>query len=74
MTFTSRAAALEALKDGEVVCATVLGDGEPVYFLTPLHATDTEVRDRAFEIRHGRKISAAELTLNSMAERRRLFR
>jgi len=74
MTFETRAEAAAALKDGQLICATVLTSGKPVYFLTPIDATDTQVRDRAFEIRNGRKISATELTIDSFAKRRRLWR
>jgi hypothetical protein len=72
-TFDSRDAAVAALKPDEVVCATILGDGKPVYFTMPKGVTDDLVKERAFEIRHGRKLSAVERTVDSFARRRRLW-
>lgn len=74
LTFETRDAALGALQDGQIVCATIMTGGKPTYFTMQADATDEAVRDRAFEIKHGRKIGATELTIEAMARRRRTWR
>jgi len=43
-----------------VVNAVVLKTGEPAYWLTPVDTPETEIRDQAFKIRHGRDINRNE--------------
>jgi hypothetical protein len=47
----------------------VLSDGTPVYFVMPKNVTSAELRDRAFQVRHGRSPSATEVQLASLMDR-----
>lgn len=58
--FSTRLMAAEHRSPGEQVCATLLSDGTPVYFLMPALACDDDVRSRAFEIREGRPMDEPE--------------
>ena len=60
--------ASEKLKENEMLCGTMSGD-KPVYFAMAKDATDHEIREKAFEIREGRKMSKVERSLLSIAER-----
>lgn len=60
-----------AAKQGEFVCGVVLEDGEGAAFVMPEGASDAEVRDAAFTIRHGRPVTDSERYLGSLAERMR---
>ena len=51
-----------------MLCGTMSGD-KPVYFAMAKDATDDEIREKAFEIREGRKMSKVERSLLSIAER-----
>ena len=60
--------ASEKLKENEMLCGTMSGD-RPVYFSMEKDSTDSEIREKAFEIREGRKMTKVERTLLSIAER-----
>jgi len=60
--------ASEKLKENEMLCGTMSGD-RPVYFSMAKDSTDGEIREKAFEIREGRKMTNVEKTLLSIAER-----
>lgn len=64
--FSSFADASEACPEGHQVCGTYRGE-KPVYFLAPADASDEEIRDLAFELRHGRPIGV-ERDLGHLAE------
>ena len=65
------AAKQAASAGGEVVCATVMADGQPRYFTVPVGATEEQIRDRAFEIRNGRQIMPVERRLTTLADQLR---
>jgi len=67
-TYVTRAEADTAKTDGEVICATLLPDGTPVYFTVALDATEDEVRDLSFQIREDRKLNDSERVLIAIAE------
>ncbi len=46
--------------EGFKIGGTYKTDGTPVYFLHPASATDDEVHDMAFKLRHGREITKYE--------------
>lgn len=60
--------ASEKLKETEMLCGTISGD-KPVYFSMEKDSTDGEIREKAFEIREGRKMTKVEKSLLSIAER-----
>lgn len=66
-TFATHRQAHAASDESQQVCGTFVGKN-PVYFLMPTDATDTSVRDAAFELRRGREISDGERRLLRMAE------
>jgi hypothetical protein len=68
-TFTTFAEAEAACGADDTVCGTVLSDGTPVYFVMPKNVTSAELRDRAFQVRHGRSPSATEVQLASLMDR-----
>jgi hypothetical protein len=59
-----------AHRTGNQLCATLAPDGEPVYFEMPSEASDEEVRQAAFAVRYGRKMSSTEQSLIRLAEAR----
>jgi hypothetical protein len=61
------ASAAKAAQPGSQLCATLLGTGEPRYFLMPVHASADVIRDAAFEVREGRKPSSYENWLLELA-------
>lgn len=64
--FPSFAAASEACLSGQRVCGTYRND-IPVYFVVDANASDEEIRDIAFELKHGRPIGV-ERELGHLAE------
>jgi len=70
ISFATRTEADEAVSGEETVCATLLEDGTPRYFLMPADAADLAVRSAAFEVRNGRTMQAFEETVLSIAESR----
>lgn len=60
--------AAEARAEGQQICGTYLGE-KPVYFLMPDDASETQIRDAAFEVKNGRKPSDYEQWLLTMVER-----
>ena len=61
------ARAEEAKADNEIICATLI-DEKPVYFTMPSSASESEVREKAFEVRTGREMSKIERTLVEIVE------
>tara|TARA_R100000458_G_C8275283_1_gene250304 strand:- start:2793 stop:3038 length:246 start_codon:yes stop_codon:yes gene_type:complete len=55
------------LNENEMLCGTMINN-KPHYFSMPKDATDMEVREHAFELREGRKMSSIERSLLSIAE------
>lgn len=47
------------LTDGDMVCGTYKGE-QPVYFHAHVDASPDQIRDLAFEVRNGRKMSSYE--------------
>ena len=70
ISFVTRTEADEAVSGEETVCATLLDDGTPVYFLMPAEAPDLAVRGAAFKVRNGRTMQPFEETVLSIAESR----
>ena len=70
ISFATRTEADEAVSGKETVCATLLEDGTPRYFLMPADAADMAVRAAAFEVRNGREMMPFEETVLSLAESR----
>lgn len=56
--FDDAKAAADAV--GFKIGGTYKPDGTPMYFLHPPEATDDEVHDMAFQVRHGRSITKYE--------------
>lgn len=61
---------LEANATGQIVCATIGKGGKPIYFTIPSGADDRVGEAKAFELRHGRKVTQAENMLKLAAEAR----
>ena len=61
--------ALAACGEHEQICGTYRGD-EPVYFVMPRDASDTEIRDRAFEVKNGRRMGRYDHWLLEQATKR----
>ncbi len=53
-------AASALVGDGETLCATLLPDGTPRYFVMAAGLSDEAYRDAAFCVRHGRPMSTTE--------------
>lgn len=70
ISYETRAEADEVVSEGESVCATLLEDGSPRYFVMPTDADDTTMRAASFQIRHGRAMESFEETILSIAEMR----
>jgi hypothetical protein len=68
MAFTTYDEAVAAATPDEMVCGTLLKDGEPSYFLMPRGIDDEAVRDRAFQIREGRSMGEYEKFLLAHVE------
>lgn len=62
-------AAQEQAADPTQVCGTFVGE-QPVYYLMAAEATDEQIREAAFEVRNGRKMSVYERFLLGQAEAR----
>lgn len=60
--------ACTAKREDQQVCGVLLDSGHPAYFLMPAGASDPEVRDQAFAVRHGRAIQPMERRLLETAE------
>lgn len=60
-----------AAADTDMVCAAVLPDGTPKYFVVPKDSPDDDIRDRSFEIREGRPPSTYERWLLQQAIERK---
>jgi hypothetical protein len=70
ISYETRAEADEVVCAGESVCATLLEDGSPRYFVMPIDVDDATMRAASFQVRYGRAMESFEETILSIAEMR----
>jgi len=66
--YESRSEVDACLTDDQVVCAVLMPDGSPRYFLAAGDASEATVRGRAFAIREGRPMNDIEALSLRIAE------
>lgn len=71
VTFDDFDSAQATAGDADMVCAAVLPDGTPKYFVVPKDMPDDQIRDRSFQIREGRPPSTYEQWLLAQALERK---
>lgn len=68
IAYTDFDEAQAAVGEKQALCATLMPDGTPKYFVMAADTADAKVRAAAFEIREGRPMSEVEVWALEQAE------